>query len=230
MTRPHFAKAGSRCDSGFTLIEMLVALSLLALISSVLAASIGTARMALAFVERSAAVAPVQGTQAFFRSALAQARPIQRDGTSGSDLSFLGAPSAMTFNTSYSPRAQFEGLYRIEIGFEPSTDQRAGGELILTQTMVRPLAGEDQVPPPVARRRSRLLENVRSVEFNYFGALDDDGILRWRPTWVHLDKLPRLVAVDVQFGKTDTRRWQRLILPLFVSDASSVPCPPRRSC
>ncbi len=217
--------------AGFTLIEMLVGIALFALIASVLAASIGTARMALSFVERSNAALPAQGARTYLHTALGQARPVQRgSGASGGELSFLGNPGSMTFTTSYAPDAQIDGIYRIEIGLETTAGPTSAFDLVVTQTLARPPAADDQPPPPVARRRSRLLDRVRSVEFNYFGALDDDGVSRWRPAWAHLDKLPRIVAIDVQFVAGDTRQWQRLIVPLFVSDTSSAPCPPRRSC
>ena len=218
-------------DAGFTLIEMLVGVALLALISSVLVASIDIARKALAFVERSNAVVPVQAVQTYLRFALAQARPIQRSGgASSSELSFHGTPTAMTFTTSYAPRSQLDGLYRMEIKLEAAADQQPGLDLYVTQTLVRPPAGNEQAPPPVASRRSRLLDHIRSAEFGYYGALGDDGAPTWRPTWAHLDKLPRLVAIDVRFAGSDSRDWQRLIVPLYVSDSSSVPCPPRGSC
>ena len=230
MSRPHASGAELRSDGGFTLIEMLVALALMALISSVLAASVRTARMTLAYVERSSTVAPVQGVQMFLRSALSQARPAQRDGVSVSDLSFAGAPAAMTFTTSHSASGQFAGLYRVEIDLVAAAGRRPGFDLMLTQTMARPQSAEGQPPAPAEVRRTRLLDKVQAVEFNYFGALPDDGTTRWRPAWVQLDKLPRLVAIDVKFPAGDPRAWHRMIVPLFVSDTSSAPCPPRRSC
>jgi prepilin-type N-terminal cleavage/methylation domain-containing protein len=230
MTGRHASDAKLPSESGFTLIEMLVALALMALISSVLAASVRTARLTLAYVERSSTVAPVQGVQTFLRSALSQARPAQRDGTGGSDLSFAGAPAAMTFTTAHSPGGQFAGLYRIGIDLVAAVGGRPGFDLMLTQTMARPQPPEGQPPARAEVRRTRLLDKVQDVEFNYFGALPDDGTTKWRTNWVQLDKLPKLVAIDVKFVAGDPRGWHRMIVPLFVSDTSNAPCPPRRSC
>ena len=218
-----------RNEAGFTLIEMLVAIALLAMLAALLAAGLRTARLAVAFVAQSNAAMPVQAAQAYLRSALEQARTVPRAGSANQELTFLGSANAMIFTTSHAPRGQYDGLYRVEISLERSADRRAGLDLVVIQSLARPPMSDAQAPPAV-RRRARLLDNIQSADFSYFGGVDEANRPQWRNGFADLDKLPRLVAIDVRFADADPRTWHPLIVPLYVSDSASVPCPPRAKC
>src|SRR5262249_4237756 len=150
----------------FTLVELLVALALLSLMTAMLVSSIGNARTALAFVERENSAIPVIAAQNYLRSALLQARPRPRSGTANaSALSFSGDRESMSFLTSYAPRSQFDGLYHVSIGLEPSGNGGRGYNLVVTQAVDRPQTVGNQGAPQGLR--AVLLENVRAVAFSY---------------------------------------------------------------
>lgn len=56
--------------------------------------------------------------------------------------------------------------------------------------------------------RTPLIRGVVGLRLAY---LAKDG---WRSEWAPKDGAPKLVRIDVQFGKSDARRWPALFLPL----------------
>jgi general secretion pathway protein J len=218
----------SRGDDGFTLIEMLVAVALLSIMMVLLIGAIGNARVALAFVERANVVTPVYSAQNYLRSALLQARAKQRGLDSNDrEIGFLGDAQNMTFTTSFAPNGQFGGLYQVRIGLERS----AGGqsyELIVTQALDRPASNDERAAVP--KLRAVLIENVEAVAFSYFGPKEDKPAPEWLDGWSQTYRLPALVSIELKFARGDSRTWYRLIVPLFASDASAIPCPPRVPC
>lgn len=219
-----------RGDAGFTLLEMLVTLGLLALITALLVGSLDSTRKALAFVERFNAANNIAAAQNYLRSTLIEARLIQLGGTAeAGEPGFAGGATDMAFISSHVPRAQFDGLYRIEIGLEPSPVHRSAFDLVVIQTLLRPATQDAQaVPPP--RLKSKLIENVAGIAFAYFGAADEASSPQWQDAWSYASRLPGLVSIDVKFARGDDRSWHRLNVALYASDASFAPCPPRVSC
>jgi prepilin-type N-terminal cleavage/methylation domain-containing protein len=76
-SRPH---TGRRCagEHGFTLIEMVVGIALMALLMALLATSLGLARQALAGLTRATAVLPVDSAQSYLRQLVAGTIVTQR--------------------------------------------------------------------------------------------------------------------------------------------------------
>ena len=206
-------------DAGFTLLEVVVALALLALITALLAESIGGARRVLAVVERNTAANAVVAAQAYLRSALAQAIPAPNEGGSENpDFRFTGSPNTVRFTTAYAPQGQYDGVYRVEIGIERSAGAGAVFDLVVNQTLVRAALTDSQASPVVSRR-SKLVSNVAAVTFAYFGDSGDDQYrLQWHNVWPVSHRLPRLVRIDVKFASGDARVWYRLQVPLQLAE------------
>lgn len=221
---------GRQDEAGFTLIDMLVALVLFSLMAALLTGTIATARRALGFIELANATTPVSAAQNYLHSALIQARSKPRVGNADdTQLSFTGDQESMSFITSYVPRGQFDGLYHVKVELEPSPGRRDTYNLVVIQTLDRPTA-TDQSPPLSPTLRSVLIENVSAAAFSYFGATEEQNSFQWQDRWSQLYRLPALVAIEVQFAKGDNRVWHRLNIPIYASDSSAVPCPPRASC
>lgn len=217
-----------RSEAGFSLIEVLIALVLFSLMAALLTGTIASARKALAFVEMSNAASPVAAAQGYLHSALAQARSKARIGvTDDSQLSFVGDKESMSFITSYAPRGQYDGLYHVTIGLQPSAGQSGLFDLVAVQTFDRPSTSNQ---PQDATLHSILIENIISVAFSYLGALEDQNKFQWQDSWSQLYRLPALVAIDVRFAKGDARIWHRLNVLIYASDSSAVSCPPRTTC
>ncbi len=216
--RPNFDSETG--EAGFTLVEMVVALALLALIMALLAGSINIARRVLATIETNNAANSVVAAQNYLRATFAQAFPLAPEDTAeGRVPSFAGGPANVRFATTHVPRGQVEGVYRVEIGLEPSTVRNRAFDLVVTQTMIRN-APSDGESSPVLSRRSTLVPNIQRVSFSYYGVVGDaEDQFQWQTFWSKPDRLPRLVRIDVTFGAGDPRIWLRLQVPLHLSDA-----------
>ena len=207
---------GERTEAGFTLIEMLVAIALLALIVGMLAGSIQGSRNVLAFIERNNTASALLPAQSYLRSALAQTVPAQLSNATVDRTPVLqGDAARVRFKTFYAPQGQIEGLYNVEVHLEPANARASMFDLVAIQTLLRP-AGSDTAAPS---RRAVLASNVRAVSFAYFGASDAaTQDWQWFQAWSSAERLPRLVRVDVSFGPDQGRIWRHLEIPLQLSD------------
>ena len=157
-------RAVSRTEqAGFTLIEMIVALALLALVAGLLAGTVRSTRNVMAAIERINAASAVLPAQTYLRSALAQTLPARQSALIG-DLTpgLSGGPSGVRFKTFFAPRGQLEGVYRIGVGLEPMPDRSGAYNLIVTQTLLRPAPadGSSALAPSLT---STLASNVAAV-------------------------------------------------------------------
>jgi len=205
-------------QSGLTLIETIIALALLAMLTALLTTSVNGSRRVLAMVERNDASNAMAAAQSYLRSMLTQSRQVQKTGDAApSDAGFLGGPDSLTLTTSYVPRGQIDGLYRIEIGLERSASRRSKIDVVVTQTLWRPVSREAaDVAQPM--RRSSLIPNVEAVSFSYFGVVDEGSPPEWTSEWSATDRLPLLVGIEVRFPKADPRVWHRMQVPLSLAE------------
>lgn len=210
-------------DSGFTLIEVVVALALLALIAGLLVQTIRGARYALATVERNTSAFDIGAVQTMLRQAFAQAVPAANGiATAATMPSFVGGPNRISFKTLYSPRSQIEGLYGVEIGLVPSAERRGATDLVMTHVLLRsePTDGQNQ---PSVTWRTTLVPNVDAAAFAYFGKADPlREQMAWVDSWTVPDQLPRLVRIEIRFKALDGRSWPRLEVPLYFADLPAI--------
>jgi prepilin-type N-terminal cleavage/methylation domain-containing protein len=212
-------------SAGFTLIEMLVGLSLLALIMSFLTPLLFEARRALRVVERPNLQAPISAAQAYLRSGLTQVYPAV-PGVSGdqSRLGIAGTAQAFTYATTFAPQGVYQGLYVVTLQFMPNT---AGGvDLVADEQIYRPATGG---PDKAPSRRLVLVENVSSGRFGFYSsATSDEG--PWLPAWPRSRTLPELVSIELTFQPGDERVWPLFWVRPAAAGASRVTCPPRVKC
>jgi prepilin-type N-terminal cleavage/methylation domain-containing protein len=220
------ARNAGGVDGGFTLIEMLVGLALLALIMTMLTQLIFEARHALALVDRSNGQTPIIAVQGYLRNALAQVQPILNAGAGDqSRLGLAGEDGVLAFTTSYATQGTYQGLYRVEIRALPNG--RGGLDLKADETMYRPATG---VPVEVPHRQLTLLENIAGVGFSYYRALVEEGQPSWVSTWPPSGELPGLVSIEVQFPKGDARVWRTFMIRPAAAGSSKSACPLRMRC
>jgi general secretion pathway protein J len=199
-------------EAGFTLLELLIALTLLAVTASLLVAAIGSARQALNVVDRRVARATVPAVQSVLRRLLAEARPgPDAAGRNGPVRAFAGEPDKLGFVSSFVPQGQYGGLWRYEIALDPG--EGGAGALVLTQQPVRP--GPAATAAPL---RTVVITGIDALRLRYFGAADRDVAPMWQDDWHDPRRLPRLVAVDITFVRTDGHRWTPLVVALPLAD------------
>lgn len=187
-----------RADGGFTIMELLVALAILALVVAMIPQALrmsGQATAMSARVERQDEIASVrQVIESRLRGTLAL---VERDG-SATALLFTGRPDAIRF-VSPSPTGPAGGgvyVYRIE----PAVDAGDSGAA-LVQSLYRSRRRPDD---PVWSRK--LLPPGTRVSFRYFGTDTGAQAPGWTPAWRRRDALPQLIEVvvaDVREGRIE---------------------------
>lgn len=217
MTEAHgqSAPVGAR---GFTLVELLVALALLALMSTLLLAALHGGRRVLDAAERQQSELPVDAAQALLRELLSGARPVNaRPNAAAQALpTFSGASDQVVFTTLLDKRGQYGGLYEATIMLGPSSHE-ASRALILDLRLQR--RGADAAAAG-EQTRHVLLEGVRDLKLAYYGRLGDDAAPRWHEEWRDRQRLPSLITVRSSFSEGSTRRFPDMLvgLPLAMVD------------
>jgi general secretion pathway protein J len=200
-------------EAGFTLLELLIALTLLAVTASLLVNAIGSARQALNVVDRRVAHATIPAVQSVLRRLLTEARPgpDETGGKADPNRVFVGDPDTLAFVSSFVPQGQYGGLWRYELAL--AAGETRSGSLVLSQKLLRLGLSADAAP-----LRTVVLNEVDALRLRYFGAADKDSAPQWHDSWHDPRRLPRLVAVDITFGRADGRQWTPLVVALPMAD------------
>lgn len=204
------SQSGSAAQAGFTLVELLVALTLLAMLSVMLFGGLRFgARSWDAVADRSERADRVAASQAFLRRQLSQASPeAGAEGASDEAAGLRGAPDSLAFTAPWLSSISLGGLYRFELVHGGGED----GALILSWSPLQAEAEGLDSAPDLAGSRA-LLEGVSGLELSYYGADDPLSEAVWREDWPADGPPPRLVKVAVSFA--DGRQvWPPLIVSL----------------
>lgn len=196
-------------ESGFTLVELLVALSLLALLAMLLHAGIRDGARAWRTVDaRSGQLESLLLAQSFLRERISSLGPPPDIAEPAAGTAwFDGADDRLTITTPWLETLPVAGLYRMQFAAAPASGEPAG-------LVVR---WEPQSDPGTASPRSagqrELLDGMRRLHFAYFGAAEEGGPKAWHETWRSGTRPPELVRLDVEFDDPG-RIWPTLIVAI----------------
>jgi general secretion pathway protein J len=199
----------SLTPQGFTLVELLVGLTLMALVSLIL---FGGMRFGMRAWEtggeRVERVTRIEQVQSLIRRQLGQAR--LPSNTGGKPVvGFAGQPDRVTFIAPPAKPGETDSEFVFALG-RNDTDQQS--HLDLSWTPLRPPDPAEAVLGPNAA--VRLVENIAAVEFAYYGTPDPKRPAQWWDRWDGAQGLPTLVRLRLTFPKGDPRRWPDLIIRL----------------
>lgn len=204
---------------GFTLIEVLIGITLLGVMVTLLFASLRIAAESWhAGEDKMSAVNEKAVVYQFFKSHLSEIRPLpllyeeqNQEGESG-QMAFHGLPQRLRFVAALPAASLRKGLQVFNI-------QRDPRQSTTIQVSLRPyqLLDDDAAPidPPVI-----LLKHVVNFRLAYFGKRDDEDEARWHEEWTAMEKLPRLIKVIIELE--DRSYWPQMVFPLMIS-ASHTP-------
>ncbi len=172
--------------SGFTLVELLVALALAGLVSLLLAQGLDLTTRGFAKLSRQAdTLDRRRGVDAVLRHALGDAAAIP---VFAGKPGFIGEPNRLRFLTLAEEGGA--GLYRIDIDFEARRPDRP---LVLSRRLADPRNVSH-------RAQSVLAQDLRGVRLAYFGAPSPGDEPGWQAHWEGLQRLPKLVRVTIDCG------------------------------
>jgi general secretion pathway protein J len=199
-----------RSERGFTLLELLIAVSLLALLMGLLTAGLraGTHSMTRQSerLDRSSRNVLVE---TFLRNELADARPFSTAGDSrSSTIAFTGREDGVTFVGPSPASVATGGLQMLSVDF--AKDGPARGEVVADWQPYGAGNGAGASP-----RRSLLLGHVQRAIFAYFGGEPGEAP-SWHSDWENKTVLPSLVRLSVEFS--DGELMPDLVIALRLAD------------
>ncbi|MFP3945092.1 MAG: prepilin-type N-terminal cleavage/methylation domain-containing protein [Alphaproteobacteria bacterium] len=204
--------------AGFTLLEMLVAITLLALIALVLTGALGFGARVWETGERGSERTRVVAVQRLLFQWLQQAEQMRMPGEDDAPLRgvFEGNPLAVRLIGVQPGIGLPGGYYLSEVYLRESED---GGALVLRRRFVQPVEDGlvDAAPDENTGEERVLLDNVAAVDFAYFGRETAASDPAWLESWGGRLDLPALVRIRLRFEEGDGRDWPELIVPLAMA-------------
>jgi general secretion pathway protein J len=199
---------------GFTLVELLIGIAILALLMSMIFGGVHLAARNIgrqsARLDRSYDVSVVQ---LFLRAQLADAHPLNAFGRTPRRVNFDGARDRVEFVSPAVETVRFGGLQRLAIILSPQRSG-AGNALVAVWQPYR-----ESSNTPDTERRTVLLENVQEVGFSYFGASAPAVPPSWADSWREKSRLPFLLRLRVVFS--DGERMPDLTVALRLSSSAA---------
>jgi len=204
-----------REQAGFSLVELLVALTLLGLLSAALMESLHQGFLAWGQIsQRASELEDIQIAQETLRRSLTAAYPSWIDSRKAAKghVDFDGSADRLDFLAPIPATLLNGGRARFHLG-------RRQNDLVIT---VRP---ELASPEGSEIKTETLLAGLQSMEFSYFGR---NG---WQNRWQDETHLPDLIRLHVTFPPRDRRSWPDLVVaPRIDVDADCVFDPVSRNC
>jgi general secretion pathway protein J len=210
--------SGKQSTQGFTLIEVLIAMTLLSVMVILLFASLRTCAESWEKGESKIDdVNKIAVAYQFFKRHLTVTKPIWDDFTVAevSSFAFQGTPQTLQFVGDFPASADRAGLQLFSIKFHEDnwlkpTD--SGSEIKVSLTPFYPVTeGEESAPEEVS-----LIKNVTHFSMSYFGPDDVGGESLWQETWQEKEALPQLIKIKIELE--NNIYWPEMIFELKVGN------------
>ena len=203
------ANPDEKGQAGFTLVELLIAMTLLALIVAALFGGLRLgARAWEAGAQRNSDLARLEVVQGLLRRQLSRAYPIALTGSErGRRIVFEGDPTAVTFIAPAPAQIGLGGLYQMNLAV---AEDEGNKRLVLTWQLSG--AEEERLTESPGVETTVLIDRMAAIELSYFGPPDLRDEPRWFDRWDDAARLPSLVRIRIEFPTGDRRYWPELIV------------------
>ena len=184
--------------AGFSLLELVIALALVAMIAALLTGSLSMAARTWDGGDKKAGdVASMRQAQEFLREQLTAELPLRLKKVVEMPLMFSGEHDEIRYAAALPPRVQEGGAWFFRLAVAKDGDK---SRLVLQRTYPDPTALENPQFSADAER-SVLAEGIAELTISYFGrdenATDADAPT-WRDRWDDKQRLPLLVKIEVK--------------------------------
>lgn len=207
-----------RQSAGFTLIEVLIGATVLAIMMTLLTSALFTmTRSARAGEARMAELDSTQLAHAFLRRQFQNALPLTEREDGDERVLFEGRANRLRF-VGHLPIAEGGGFQFLEIAVSDDA----------LEMRYRDAWPDVPFTSADAKWRSRtLLPGVERVRWRYFGAADDESVARWTDEWLRHDRLPELIRVELEHDdRSVTTLLAEVRVPSAVAQAALFRVPP----
>ena len=182
-------------EAGFTLVELLVSLTLLALMMTYAVTAFSTLRQMNRISDQAAAQDEADAARAYLSQEIADLRVLFEAQENGAQtLVFSGEPHALLYIAGSDGTRETGGLIQVRLQLNANAELIAERQLMQTEPV-------GPVIPVI------LLRHVASLDFAYAGLADAGGKLNWQDTWPAGNALPAAVRIAVEFAAGDSRHW-----------------------
>jgi general secretion pathway protein J len=203
-------------SSGYTLIEMMVSLSLLGLIGLLLSGSFQfgarTWEITSQEVDR---IGEVEAAQSLLRRQVGQVLPLTFRGQAAEpETVFVGGTQDLRFAAPLSLHQSDAGLYVFVLG----TSTTGPTEDLVVQWQVYrpdwPATGAPLGEPLV------VVADIADLQLTYFGRVNEEADPVWQTEW-KAKGVPMLLRIDIAFPEGDRRSWPTFIVALKSNSGKS---------
>jgi len=198
-----------RSEQGFTLLEVLVVLSLLSVLLLLVSAALLGANRAVAKAQAyTASLDEMRAAQQFLRTSISEALPLKlTDDDSQAEGFLIGTPERLQFVATL-PAVLGGGIQRFTL-------QRVGQDLQVAFSQRASQANTQRDEPQV------LLHNVQALRFSYRGISPLGQPTDWLSPWPWPRRLPTAVRINAAVNGPVPWVTQVVALRLNLSSASS---------
>lgn len=202
---------------GFTLLELLIGLTLLGF---VLALLFGGFRLASrswdAVTARTENTTNEQLARSLARRLITQAQPMRWKKGINPRIAFVGEPGTFIAVAPLSGPLGAGGLAVIELKATSGPAETGSGDSFRLILRLAPLRYQDEVFSDALAEAEEhmLLDGLSAVEFSYFGSEKPGAPPTWQGTWSNPDQLPKLVRLRLQSAEDG---WTDLIVSPMVT-------------
>jgi general secretion pathway protein J len=214
MMHPDRSKQRSWSNAeGFTLLELLVAMSLLTIIVVMILGGLRFGRRAWDVADRVDQTASTSAAQLLLRDLLSRAEPLGIPDDQGRlQLGFQGTQDHLVLVVNLEGHTTAGGIHEIDVSYRPATEasQTSGGAVRVTLRPFRPAVKATQTTSATEDRE--LVEKATGIQFRYFGRPNADDKPDWHKDWQRATRLPDLIGLTVLFAPNDARTWQEILV------------------
>jgi general secretion pathway protein J len=185
-----------RGEQGLTLIELLLALAILAVLTGFLAGGLSIGRRAFDADRTSAISSETDAAIQAISSLVASALPAPATTANPkSGILFEGRQETLMFMGLSEGRSLRGGPHMIRL-------RQSGVDLAVDVARSAPAKPGDAAG--LTPTRVLALSGVRGIRFSYFGKVNDSAPQGWQAEWLRAERLPDLVSIQIDFE--DARR------------------------
>lgn len=202
----------NKAEQGFTLIEVLLAMTLLSVMMTLLFVSLKICAESWEKGEKKIfEVGETAGVVNFFQRHLVMAKPLWNDFTKEERIfSFQGDGQSLQFVSSFPASAGRAGLQLFTVRL---LNENRENVLKVTIEPFYPVADGDEW----LTEEETLIRHVARFSVAYFGQEAGENESRWLDQWLQRDQLPKLVKINI--GLENGIFWPEMVFDLKLSSA-----------